>query len=372
MPSPEERYRQELAREEIVSDPAQARAVAALETVYQRLIEAPPPADDGGWLRGVLRRLRDEPPNREPVTGLYLWGGVGRGKTWLVDIFYECLPFPDKRRVHFHRFMREVHDRLKGLREREDPLDIIAAEWAAQTRVLCFDEFFVADIADAMILAGLLDGLFRRGVTLVATSNTPPQELYWDGLQRERFLPAIELLEAHTEVLNVDGGTDYRLRFLEQAEIYHTPLDGAADAVLEDDFRHVCPDGESVEVETTLAVEGREIPVRRVGDGLVWFAFDAICRGPRSQNDYIEIARQFHTVLISDVPVFDRYSEDDARRFINLVDEFYDRAVKLIVSAEAEPEALYQGRRLGFEFERTASRLTEMQSREYLALAHRP
>ncbi|MQM40261.1 Cell division protein ZapE [wastewater metagenome] len=308
----------------------------------------------------------------EPETGVYLWGSVGRGKTWLMDIFYESLPFEARRRLHFHRFMRAVHTRLKTLKERQDPLDIIAEEWAADTRVLCFDEFFVSDIADAMLLAGLLQGLFRRGVTLVATSNIPPHELYWDGLQRERFVPAIELLERHTEVIPVDGDTDYRLRFLEQAEIYHTPLDAEADAVLTRDFDHVRPDGGEVTDETVLEVEGREIPVRCVADGVVWFAFDAVCRGPRSQNDYIDIACQFHTVVISDIPVFGRDSEDDARRFINLVDEFYDRAVKLICSAAAEPEALYQGHRLGFEFERTASRLTEMQSRSYLALPHRP
>ncbi|MCS4502988.1 cell division protein ZapE [Arhodomonas aquaeolei] len=373
MGSPRARYEQALRRDDFVHDPAQARAVDALEGLYQRLCAAGPrPEPAGGGLGGLWRRLRGAPETVEPETGVYLWGSVGRGKTWLMDIFYESLPFEARRRLHFHRFMRAVHTRLKTLKERQDPLDIIAEEWAADTRVLCFDEFFVSDIADAMLLAGLLQGLFRRGVTLVATSNIPPHELYWDGLQRERFVPAIELLERHTEVIPVDGDTDYRLRFLEQAEIYHTPLDAEADAVLTRDFDHVRPDGGEVTDETVLEVEGREIPVRCVADGVVWFAFDAVCRGPRSQNDYIEIARQFHTVVISDIPVFDRDSEDDARRFINLVDEFYDRGVKLICSAADEPDSLYRGHRLGFEFERTASRLTEMQSRSYLALPHRP
>ncbi|MDZ7809125.1 MAG: cell division protein ZapE [Arhodomonas sp.] len=373
MSGPLEHYREVLGRGEFVADPAQARAVEALDDLHRRLVSAPESASPGpGGLRGLLRRLRGGAPEREPEPGVYLWGGVGRGKTWLMDIFYECLPFEYKRRLHFHRFMRAVHNRLKALRERQDPLEIIAEEWAADTRVLCFDEFFVSDIADAMILAGLLRGLFRRGVTLVATSNIPPVELYRDGLQRERFVPAIELLERHTQVINVDGDTDYRLRFLEQAEIYHTPLDEGADAVLAEDFEHVRPEGSPVERDTTLEVEGREIAVRRLGEGVVWFDFGAVCRGPRSQNDYIEIARQFHTVVISGVPVFERASEDDARRFIHLVDEFYDRAVKLIVSAAAAPEALYRGRRLGFEFERTASRLIEMQSHSYLALPHRP
>jgi len=299
-----------------------------------------------------------------------MWGGVGRGKTYLMDTFYGCLPFAEKRRLHFHRFMGEVHRALKAMGEGRDPLPRIAQSWAKDCRVLCFDEFFVSDIADAMILSGLLQALFREGVSLVATSNIPPQELYRDGLQRARFLPAIELLERHTRVLNVDGGTDYRLRFMEQAEIYHHPLDEAADRVLEDDFRHIAP--EAGEEGASLTVEGRSIPTRRLADSAVWFEFEALCDGPRSQADYMEIARQFHTVVISNVPVFDRRREDQARRFISLVDEFYDRGVKLVISAEAAPEDLYRGKRLAFEFERTTSRLVEMQSHDYLAAAHRP
>ncbi|PWG61999.1 cell division protein ZapE [Sediminicurvatus halobius] len=366
MTTPQERYRADLEESGFVADAAQREAVAALQDLYERLCAAP--EQPAGGLLGWWRRRRGGGPAAE--TGLYLWGGVGRGKTYLMDTFYECLPFRAKRRLHFHRFMRAAHQRLPQLREREDPLRLLAREWAAEVRVLCFDEFFVSDIADAMILSGLLHGLFEEGVTLVATSNVPPEDLYRDGLQRARFLPAIELLKAHTRVLNVDGGTDYRLRFLSQAEIYHTPADAPAEAALAEDFEQICPDREHE--RGPLWIEGRRIPVRALGDGVVWFDFSAVCEGPRSQTDYIEIARQFHTVLISGVPVFDRRREDAARRFISLVDEFYDRGVKLLLSADAPVEQLYQGRRLGFEFERTASRLIEMRAHDYLAAPHRP
>lgn len=366
MTTPWERYRADLEHEGFVADAAQREAVTALQELYDRLLAAP--VRTRGRLLGWWRRRRGNGPAAEP--GLYLWGGVGRGKTYLMDTFYECLPFSAKRRLHFHRFMRAAHQRLPRLRDQEDPLRLLAREWAADVRVLCFDEFFVSDIADAMILSGLLHGLVENGVTLVATSNVPPDALYRDGLQRARFLPAIELLQQHTRVLNVDGGTDYRLRFLSQAEIYHSPADAAADAALAEDFEQICPDREHE--RGPLRIEGRRIPVRALGDGVVWFDFPAICEGPRSQTDYIEIARQFHTVLVSGVPVFDRRREDAARRFVSLVDEFYDRGVKLILSAAAPVERLYRGRRLGFEFERTASRLIEMRAHDYLAAPHRP
>ncbi|KAB7624449.1 cell division protein ZapE [Alkalilimnicola sp. S0819] len=362
--TPWERYQADLKRPEFTHDPAQETAVRHLQQLYEALLARPEP----GMIERIWSRLRRERPG--PERGLYFWGGVGRGKTYLVDTFFECLPFEDKRRLHFHRFMHWAHAELKQLKNAQDPLEIVAERFAAEARVICFDEFFVSDIADAMILGGLLRGLFARGVTLVATSNIPPQELYKDGLQRERFLPAIELIQRHTTVLNVDGGTDYRLRFLEQAEIYHTPLDEGADRVLGEDFRQIA--GEPGREGEPLEVEGRSIPTRRLADGVVWFDFKALCDGPRSQSDYIEIAREFHTVLVSGVPEFHRERDDQARRFISLVDEFYDRNVVLILSAERLPEQLYTGRRLAFAFERTVSRLQEMQSREYLARAHRP
>jgi len=270
--------------------------------------------------------------------------------------------------MHSHRFMRRVHKELKTLRERQEPLEIVADRFAGDARILCFDEFVVNDIADAMILGGLLDKLFARGVTLVATSNIAPDELYRDGLQRDRFEPAIELIKAHTRVVHMQGDVDYRLRFLEQAQTWLTPSGAAADESLSDDFDHVAP--EAGRDEQWLEIEGRQLRTRRLADGVVWFDFEEICGGPRSQNDYIELASCFHTVLVSGIPVFDEDANDHARRLINLVDVFYDHHVTLIASADAAPDQLYRGRRLAMEFERTTSRLVEMQSRQYLAQSH--
>ncbi|MCC7256816.1 MAG: AFG1 family ATPase [Gammaproteobacteria bacterium] len=362
----EQHYVRALAERSFAPDPAQLAAVAVLERVRREL--GAHAARRAGLLPALRRRLRGG--GEGPVRGAYLWGGVGRGKTFVMDLFFDSLPFPEKLRHHFHRLMYFVHGRLKALPGEVDPLGIVAGELATRARVICFDEFHVADIADAMILGNLLDALFRRGVTLVATSNAPPQDLYRGGLQRQRFLPAIDLLCRHTEVLRVDGGSDYRLRALEQAEIYHAPLDAAADAGLSHWFDSLAPDagtrGEPVEVN------GRDIATRRCADGVVWFDFAALCAGPRSQDDYIEIARTFQAVLVSAVPLLDETRENEARRFIALVDEFYDRRVKLILSAAAPVAGLYTGSRLAREFERTRSRLLEMQSRDYLAAAHLP
>lgn len=303
------------------------------------------------------------------MTGLYLWGGVGRGKTYLMDRFHESLPFGRKRRTHFHRFMQEVHARRRRYRNRRDPLSLVARDMA-RDRVLCFDEFFVSDIADAMILGRLTACLFARGVTLVATSNVPPDRLYEGGLQRERFLPAIERIKQHCRVLHLDGDTDYRLRALERVEIYHHPLDDAARRNLDTCFREIAP--EAGAPDAVLEIHGRGIPSRRLADGVVRFDFAALCAAPRSTADYGEIARCFHTVLLGDVPVMDADADDAARRFIHLVDELYDRRVKLILSAAAPAESLYRGKRLAFEYHRTVSRLCEMASREYLALPHLP
>ena len=364
--TPGQRYQRDLASPDFVRDAAQARAVEHLERLYVDLV-----ASHGRRRQGLLRRALERgrvTPVWAPVRGLYFWGGVGRGKTYLMDAFYDSLPFEEKQRRHFHRFMRHVHRELKRLEGQVNPLEEVAATFARQCRVLCFDEFFVTDITDAMILAGLLRGLLERGMALVATSNIVPAELYRDGLQRGRFLPAIALLERHVEVVNVDGGTDYRLRQLERTELYHTPPGAAAQECLMRSFTALAPD--EIRKDVALEIEGRMIPARWVADDVAWFDFSALCDGPRSQNDYIELAREFHAILISDVPGFD-HQDDRARRFINLVDEFYDRNVKLILSAEWPMEQLYRGGRLRFEFERTLSRLQEMQSREYLARPHR-
>jgi cell division protein ZapE len=285
-----------------------------------------------------------------------------------MDLFQAHAGVP-ARRDHFHRFMKEVHARLHGLRDVADPLTKAAAEMRGEAQVLCLDELYVADIADAMILAGLFDAFIRQGVVLVCTSNTPPGGLYRDGLQRARFLPAIALLERHTRVVNVDAGIDYRLRQLEKAPLY---LDSAApDSAARMLERFEAIAGGTGAADTELEIEERPIAARRATADVVWFDFAAVCDGPRSQADYVEIARDFHTVLVSDVPRFDAASDDAARRFIALVDEFYDRNVKLVISAAASPAELYGGERLSFEFERTRSRLVEMQSHDYLARPHK-
>ena len=320
-------------------------------------------------LRRVRRTLRI--PAREDcpgVPGLYLWGDVDRGKAFLMDLFFATLPLERKTRIHFHRMMGDVHDRLQAIVDTEDPLDQVAADIARQVKVLCFDEFFVSDIADAMILGRLLDGLFRRGVTLVATSNSRPADLYRNGLQRERFLPVIDLLETHTQVLELGGDTDYRLRLLQQAGTYLTPADDDADARLTHYFLEIAS-GNVVDGRV-LDILGRGIRTERCAKGVAWFDFEDICDGPRSQQDYIEIARWYPTVIVSNIPVLAADQENQARRFVALVDEFYDRKVKLMVSAAAKIETLYAGPKLTFEFQRTTSRLIEMQSTAYLHVPH--
>ena len=356
-------YRQSLQAHGYQADPAQEHAIGCLEQLRQRL--ARDARARSGWLGRLLGRHTDDPEGRR---GVYLWGGVGRGKTFLMDLFHAHAGVP-VRREHFHRFMKEIHARLHELRDLSEPLIRVAEGMRGDTLVLCLDELYVSDIADAMILAGLFDAFVRQGVVLVCTSNTPPGGLYRDGLQRARFLPAIALLERHTRVVNVDGGIDYRLRALEKAPLYVES--GAIDSEARMQERFMTIAGTSGAADTLLAVEGRAIAVRRAAADVVWFDFAAICDGPRSQADYVEIARDYHTVLVSGVPSFDAASDNQARRFIALVDELYDRNVKLVIAAAAPPEALYRGERLAFEFERTRSRLVEMQSHDYLARPHK-
>jgi cell division protein ZapE len=364
--SPLARYEQDLLRPDFREDASQAMAVKYLQELYDALLVRQE--------RGVvylLKKMCGREHNKN-IRGLYFWGGVGRGKTYLMDCFFDGLPFPEKMRMHFHRFMGRIHQELQQLVGQKNPLQKVADIIAAETRVICFDEFFVSDISDAMILGTLMSELFARGVVLVATSNIAPDGLYKDGLQRARFLPAIDILKQYTQVINVDGGVDYRLRALEQAELYHCPLDLSADISLQKSFRSLLVSAFEEQVNQVLVVEGREIISRHSAQGVVWFDFDAICDGPRSQNDYIALSKEYHSVIVSNVPALGRANDDQARRFINLVDEFYDRHVKLIISAAKPLAEIYSEGKLNFEFQRTVSRLLEMQSHEYLALEHRP
>jgi cell division protein ZapE len=360
-----ELYERQITERGFRTDPAQIAVVGRLEALRSRLIAAHRASHS---LRGRLLRALSHGHPSAPVRGIYLWGPVGRGKTWLMDLFFHSLPFQERRRRHFHRFMHDVHSELKGLRDVEAPLETVAERLAANVRVLCFDELFVTDIADAMILAGLFDGLFRRGVTLVATSNIPPHNLYRNGLQRQRFLPAIELIERYTETVATEGERDYRLRQLTQAGTYLASGDSNTSARLRALFAELSDHGDAS--DGVVEIEGRPIPVVRQSESAVWFDFQALCNGPRSQDDYIEIARNYQSVIVSDVPVMDAMRDDEARRFIALIDELYDRCVKLVISAAAPPGQLYRGERLLLGFQRTASRLTEMQSEEYLVREH--
>lgn len=364
--TPLSRYEKDLQRSDFNYDVAQESAVKELQDLYERLVAK----DEALSRSGLLSFLRNK--KRTPEVGLYFWGGVGRGKTYLMDSFYDCLPTSKKLRLHFHRFMQMVHKELKKVDGEKNPLEIVGKQISEKAHVLCFDEFFVKDITDAMILAGLLEVLFDNGTTLVATSNIEPDGLYKDGLQRVRFLPAIDLVKKYTKVLNVDGGTDYRLRALKQAELYYTPLNTQSEKSLQECFTRLVPDLEQAKEGGSIEVENRTIPLVRSCEDVAWFDVYALCDGPRSQVDYIEIAKQYSTIILSGVPQFDASRDDMARRFINLIDEFYDRHVKLIVSAGVAIPNIYQGTQLAFEYDRTVSRLLEMQSEEYLSLEHRP
>lgn len=358
---PSECYHAELEKNSWQADAAQLGAVQHLDRLYAQLT-TPRVEPEGLFAKLKAQFVQAE---IEPIKGLYFWGGVGRGKTWLMDLFYESLPLENKKRVHFHRYMQSVHQHLKRLHDQQDPLAVVAQGFAAEYRVLCFDEFFVSDIGDAMLLAGLLKALFARGVVLVTTSNTQPDNLYKNGLQRARFLPAIELIKQHTDVVNLDAGNDYRLRTLGKGDTYYVPADEAADAKLLARFKQLATGKQEMHAE--IDVLGRIIFTRAEADGVVWFEFDDICDGPRSNADYIELARLYHTVMLSGVPIFTDQNNDPARRFIELVDEFYDSNVNLILSAQSQPHELYQGHRLADVFQRTNSRLIEMQSSEYLS-----
>ncbi len=352
-------YEAELKARGYSSDPAQLRAVELLDRCAREW------AEFKARRSNPLKKLINRP---EIPRGVYMYGGVGRGKSFLMDCFFQAVPLRRKTRLHFHEFMREVHRELAGLQGTVNPLDELGRRIARRYRLICFDEFHVADITDAMILHRLLVALFENGVGFVTTSNFRPDQLYPDGLHRDRILPAIALLNQRMDVVNVDNGTDYRGRTLEQLRLYHQPLGEQAEAEMAQAFERLAA---SHDEEPVLHIEAREIRARRRAGGVVWFDFKTLCGGPRSQNDYLEIASQFHTVLLSNVPHMPVRMASEARRFTWLIDVLYDRRVKLIMSAEVPPEALYTEGPLAHEFPRTVSRLTEMQSAEFLALEHR-
>jgi len=356
--TPLERYQQDCVEKQLRADPAQQQAVRLLDALYHQLLQPPK--------FSLWQRLRRQSP--APVRGIYLWGGVGRGKSYLADLFYDALPFGEKRRVHFHRFMQQIHQALKLLPKSPDPLEIVAKKIAAELRVLCLDEFHVSDIADAMLLSGLLKALFANGVTLVTSSNIPIHALYKNGLQRERFLPAIGLLQHHTQEFNLDGGTDYRLNLLEKSGSYHTPLDDQAAQALQQQFASLVT--ESPQWDLTITVNNREIVVKALAGEVIWFDFPQLCQTPRSATDYLEIARCYPTVLISDIPKIHHENDGVTKRFIDLIDALYDHHVKLIASADVPAEQIYLGERLAFPFQRTVSRLQEMRSHRYLSQPH--
>ena len=354
-----ELYERTLAERGYAPDAAQLRAVDSLERCENEW------ADYKARRSNALTKLIARPPIPR---GVYMYGGVGRGKSFLMDCFFNAVPLQRKTRLHFHEFMREVHRELAELHGTVNPLQELAKRMARRYRLICFDEFHVADVTDAMILHRLLEALFEYRVSIITTSNFKPDDLYPNGLHRDRILPAIELLKAKLEVINVDNGTDYRQLTLEQVGLYHTPLGEAADAAMTDAFERLA---EARDESPLLHIEHRELRSRRRAGGVVWFDFKELCGGPRSQNDYLELATQFHTLLLSGVPAMSPRMASEARRFTWLVDVLYDRRVKLILSAECEPELLYTEGPLAHEFPRTVSRLREMQSAEFLALARR-
>ncbi|HVY05443.1 MAG TPA: cell division protein ZapE [Burkholderiales bacterium] len=339
-------------------DHSQSRALEHFERLCDELVAS---EQNSHSLLRIFQR-------QQMPRGLYLWGAVGRGKSFLMDTFFDAVPVERKARVHFHRFMQDIHHRLRDAQGQENPLSLIARDLGRQARLLCLDEFHVIDIGDAMLMRNLLQGLFDRGVTLVTTSNQKPDDLYRDGLQRAQFLPAIELLKQHLEIVNVDGGADYRLRLLEKGGVFHYPANADADAAMARTFEAIA--GGPGERNATLEIEGRKITALRLGPGVAWFRFEELCGGPRGQADYIELARRYHTVLVSNMPRLEAKNADRRRRLTWLIDEFYDRRVKLIVSAEVPlAELLPAGEGLA-EVERAASRLVEMQTRQYLGEPH--
>ncbi len=361
-------YQSSIECGELHADPHQKKIMLQLQRIYNNVL-SPAPAGTVSHFSKLFSRTNTRQQPSLLQKGLYLWGGVGRGKTHLVDYFYKLLPDKQKLRLHFHRFMQLVHEELQTLDGVSDPLQKVSKNIADKARILCLDEMHVNDITDAMLLGKLFQHLFEQGVVLVTTSNYPPDQLYRNGLQRERFLPAISLLEQHTTVMEMGGQLDYRSKTLEENGLYHLSSGEFSEQRLEKYF-HKLSGVELHQDRTEILINKRHIPVKMWADGVVWFDFDKICISPRSASDYAEIAAFFHTVIISDIPVMDSSMDDAARRFINMIDIFYDSHVNLVVSAAAEPQAIYLSDKLAFEFQRTSSRLKEMQSEEYITAEH--
>jgi len=365
-----EHYQAALNQPDMVHDEVQQQAIIKLEALSKALVKSS--SRPGLDLLARLSPLSKH--HTKPVQGLYIWGGVGRGKTWLMNLFYEELAIKEKKRIHFHHFMLDIHEKLDTLssqgKKQKDPLQLIARELAKNYRLLCIDEFIVTNITDAMILSELLQALFKLKVCLVATSNRIPDDLYLNGLQRERFLPAIDLIKQHTDVFHLDGGIDHRTALLELSDIYYFPVSEDTDSKISQRMHElaITPVVENV----TIRILDRDIETVSCSDEVVWFDFKSICTSPRAAQDYIELAQRYNTVIISNIPVLDENSDDQARRFIYLIDELYDRNVKLIVSADAAPNDLYRGNMLEFAFHRTSSRLIEMRSHQYLCQSHKP
>lgn len=366
-----EHYKAALQQPDMVHDGAQQQAIIKLEALSQALN-----ANTNGFVSGFLRSITPYARYRANTPpGLYLWGKVGRGKTWLMNLFYEQLTIKQKYRVHFHHFMLDIHEQLGALnklqhKNRKNPLQHIARQLAEKYKVLCIDEFIVTNITDAMILNELLQNLFKHRVCLVATSNRTPDDLYLNGLQRERFLPAIELIKTHTEVFHLDGDVDHRTALLEQSGVYYCPIDEDTDQRILQRMQELAVT--AVIRNKTITVLKRDIETVYCSDEIAWFDFETICTAPRAAQDYIELAKQFNTIIITHIPILDEYSDDKSRRFIYLIDELYDRNVKLICSASAQPDKLYRGSMLEFAFQRTSSRLIEMRSHQYLKRIHKP
>ncbi len=363
-----ERYRSALKQPDMKHDAVQEQAIIKLETLSRYLVKSDKPS-----IFNSLKKLSPFKSHQpEPVKALYLWGGVGRGKTWLMNMFYEELAIDKKHRIHFHHFMLDIHDKLSSFNDKKqkNPLQQIARDLSKKYRLLCIDEFIVTNITDAMILSELLHALFDFQVSLVATSNRIPDDLYLNGLQRERFLPAIELIKRHCDVFHLDGGIDHRTSLLEQSDVYYSPLTPQTHPQIKQIMQELAIS--PVLENKKIRILGREIQTICCSDEIVWFEFEAICSAPRAAQDYIELAQQFNTVIISNIPIMDEYSDDKARRFIYLIDELYDKKVKLIASAVDQPQKLYQGDMLEFAFHRTSSRLIEMRSHQYLCEEHHP